>query len=82
MDIDRQDFDRLPFAIRQGALLLWGTELLTYSRFEKSQRLFSFSGFYAEMCFEGQQLVGISTFSTIDALDPYIEEIELASLLY
>lgn len=81
MDINQQEYDRLPVAIRQGALHLWGTHLSSYSRFGQIRQLYSFSGFFVEVCYLGQQLSCIRTFSTIERLEPYIEQIDWQDLL-
>lgn len=81
MKINRQDYDKLPFAIREGALHLWGTPLSIYSRFGYSRRLYSFSGFFVEMCYNEQQLTNICTFSTTAELEPYIESIRWQDML-
>ena len=75
MEINRQDYDKLPFAIRQGALHLWGTQLSSYSSFGRYRQLYSFSDFFVEMCYDKQKLTGIRTFSASAGLDPYIENI-------
>lgn len=81
MEINQQDYDRLPFAIREGALHLWGTQLSSYSRAGKLRELYSFSGFFAEKCYDKQQLTCICTFATTDGLEPYIEAISWQDLL-
>lgn len=83
MEIDRQEYDKLPFAIRTGALILWGTQLVSYSRSGLFRQLYSFNGFFAEMCFDEQQeqLDCIYTFSDIRQLEPYINAISWQDLL-
>lgn len=81
MEITRQEYDRLPFAIRQGALHLWGTPLSSYSRSGRTRQLYSFNDFFAEMCYEQQQLVGIYTFTSTTELEPYIETVSWEDML-
>ena len=78
MDINRQEYDKLPFAIRAGALILWGTQLVSYSQSGVFRQLYSFNGFFAEMCFDEQQerLNCICTFSDISRLDPYVDAMD------
>ncbi|MBC8156187.1 MAG: hypothetical protein H7Z72_25145 [Bacteroidetes bacterium] len=75
MKISRQDYDRLPFAIREGALRLWGTQLSSCFSSGQFRRLYSFSNFFAEMRYDEHHLISIRTFSTTAGLEPYIEDI-------
>jgi hypothetical protein len=83
MKIDKQEYDQLPFAIRTGALILWGTQLVSYSRAGLFRQLYSFSGFFAEMCFDEheERLDCIYTFSDIQQLEPYIKAIQWQEFL-
>ncbi|QJW89652.1 hypothetical protein HNV11_09790 [Spirosoma taeanense] len=83
MKISRQDYDRQPFAIRAGALLLWGTPLIGRFRDGHYQQLYSFNNFYAEMYYEeeSQQLTSISTFEKTHRLEAYLESLSLSALL-
>lgn len=83
MEINRQQYDKLPFAIRTGALILWGTQLVSYSRLGFYRQLYSFNGFFAEMCFDEQQecLACICTFSDTRQLEPYISSINWQDMM-
>jgi hypothetical protein len=83
MKVSRQEYDKLPFAVRTGALIMWGTQLVSYSKAGLFRQLYSFNGFFAEMCFDEyqEQLDNIHTFADIKQLDPYIRDIDLQTLL-
>ncbi|WP_144051557.1 hypothetical protein [Fibrisoma limi] len=74
MKIERQAYDQLPFAIKIGALILWGTQLSSYSEAGRFRQLYQFNDFFAEMCFdEAQQtLTCICTFTELNSLEPYL----------
>jgi|GEM_PF-6302395 len=78
MKIERQAYDQLPFAIKIGALILWGTQLSSYSEAGRFRQLYRFNDFFAEMCFDETQqtLTCVCTFTELTSLDPYLNSID------
>ncbi len=72
MKISRQHFDKLPFAIRTGALVLWGVKLASYSRSGRFCQLYSFNDFFAEVIYQEHKMAAVCTFPTITHLKPYL----------
>lgn len=64
MSISRQDYDQKPLAIQHGALLLWGTLILSHREGYTLRQLYSFNNFLAQVCFGADQreVVCICTF--------------------
>lgn len=83
MKINRQEYDQLPFVTRISVLILWGTQLTSYSQSGLFRQLYSFNGFFAEMCFDEEQerLDCICTFSDVAQLEPYINAVSWQDLL-
>ncbi len=73
MKISRKEYDKLPFAVREGALHLWGKALTSYSRHGEFRQVYRFNDFYVETCYQNQHLTCICSFATIRRLEPYIQ---------
>lgn len=81
MFIEQDKYQRLPFAIQTGSLLLWGTRLGAYENNNCLHELYLFNDFYVELRYnENQQPVSIQTFLTSQALEPFLKSIETGSL--
>lgn len=82
MLISRDDYDQKPFLVRQGALQLWGVLLAKRVDFCRVRELYSFSDFFAEMCYD--KVTGkptcICSFTRFQRADLYVEELSLAEL--
>ena len=83
MNICRDAYDQKPFFIRQGALQLWGTLLAKRVDLCQVRELYSFSGFFAELCYD--QVTGtptcICSFNRSQRMEPYLDELSLAELI-
>ncbi len=76
MKISRREYDKLPVAIREGALHLWGTAMLSYSRQGEFRQLYRFNNFFVEKCYANHNLTRINSFATIKPLKPYLGSAE------
>ena len=76
MKISRQEYDKLPVAIREGALHLWGTAMLSYSRRGEYRQLYRFNNFFVETCYQDHHLTRICSFSTIRPLKLHFDPAE------
>ncbi|RYF53260.1 MAG: hypothetical protein EOO39_41020 [Cytophagaceae bacterium] len=73
MYISREEYDRQPLLIRQGAIELWGVFLARSVDYCRTRYLYSFNSFYVEMCYDNSngKLTCICSSSRIDLLDRY-----------
>lgn len=76
MYISREEYDRQPLMIRQGAIELWGVLLARSIDCCRTRYLYSFNTFYVEMCYDNLngKLTCICSFSRIDRLDRYLSQ--------
>ncbi|NEU68157.1 hypothetical protein [Spirosoma agri] len=66
MIISRQDYNKKPLAIQQGALLLWGKLLMNYREGDFLCQLYSLNNFFVQSysSLNPQKIVKIYTFHT------------------
>ncbi|QJW89405.1 hypothetical protein HNV11_08415 [Spirosoma taeanense] len=83
MIIDRDSYDRKPLFIKQGALRLWGIPLARRVDLCRVRQLYSFSHYFAEMCFDKEtgKLTCICTFTHSHRLTPYLDQVGLDQLV-
>ncbi|MCK8490556.1 MULTISPECIES: hypothetical protein [Spirosoma] len=82
MKITRENYDRQPMLIRQGALALWGVPLAKREDLCRMRELYSLEGFFVEACYdkETNKLTCICSFTRSDRLLPYVEPVEVSSI--
>lgn len=83
MHLTQHEYDQLPLAARMSALILWGTHLESYSRSGRFRLLYSLNNFFAELCFDEQQLrpTYVCTFSDTNRLEPYLTNVNWQDML-
>ncbi|AUD07047.1 hypothetical protein [Spirosoma pollinicola] len=82
MYISRDIYDQKPLFIRQGALQLWGVLLAERVDLCRIRELYSFSGFFAELCYDKTtgKPTCICSFTGIRRLIPYLADLSLETL--
>ena len=82
MNISREDYDRQPFLIRQGALKVWGVPLAKSVDLCRTRQLYSLNTFFVEMCYDklDGRLTCICSFSRVQRLDLYLGQMDINSL--
>ncbi|GAB3902959.1 hypothetical protein GCM10028803_30540 [Larkinella knui] len=83
MNISREEYDRQPLLIREGAIKLWGVPLARSVDLCRTRQLFSFNDFFVEICHDNsdQKLTCICSFSRVQRLDLYLEQMDLSPLV-
>ncbi|MFD2935497.1 hypothetical protein [Spirosoma flavum] len=82
MYISRDEYDRKPFLIRQGALRIWGLLLAKRVDLCRVRELYSFNNFFAELCYDkvtGKPMC-ICSFSKSERLMLYLKELSSDTL--
>lgn len=82
MQVTREEYDSKPLFIRQGALRLWGVPLAVRSDFCRVRYLYSYSDFFVEQCHDKDtgKLTCICSFTRLERLTPYLEQIDISPL--
>ncbi len=82
MQVEREEYDKKPLFIRQGALKLWGVPLAIREDLCRVRHLYSYNDFFAEVCHDKEtgKVTCICTFTRTERLDSYLDHIELPAL--
>ena len=82
MQVAREDYDNKPLFIRQGALKLWGVPLAIREDLCQVRQLYSYNDFFVEKCHDKVtgKLSCICSFTRLERLTPYLDQIELSTL--
>ncbi|GAB3277056.1 hypothetical protein GCM10027347_50840 [Larkinella harenae] len=82
MQVEREEYDAKPLFIREGALKLWGVPLAIREDLCRVRYLYSLNEYFVEECHDKEtgKLTCICSFSRVDRLTPYLEQIELSCL--